>query len=69
MEQLELPLYDDCFGKAMSSEHKNMTALERFIYNWEPCGPNPALGSTPKRVADEEWRRDLAAVLAEAHAR
>jgi hypothetical protein len=55
MEQFELPLYDDCFGKAMSSEHKNMTALERFIYNWEP-----------QRNVD--WRADLAAVVAEAYA-
>lgn len=49
--EVTLPLYDLCFDK--ERDGVNLTALERFIFTYEPQGA-------------DEWRDQLAAVIREA---
>lgn len=48
-----VPDWDDCMGKHDAGEH--LSALERFVFDWEPAGRK-----------DDEWREQLAAVIREA---
>ena len=50
-----VPDWDECMEKHDAGEQ--LSALERFVFDWEPAGRK-----------DDEWREQLAAVIREAKA-